>query len=69
LKELALALDAGAQPFFLMGQLRWVAEKVPRARLKQAIDAVFRTDEAIKSSAGDPKVLLERLVVELCGRA
>src|SRR6266850_5058354 len=67
LRELALALDGGAQPFFLMGQLRWVAEKMPRARLKDAIDAVFRTDEAIKSSGGDPKILLERLVVELCG--
>lgn len=66
LRELALALDGGAQPFFLMGQLRWVAEKMPRARLKDAIDAVFRTDEAIKSSGGDPRVLLERLVVELC---
>src|SRR5256885_1013508 len=33
LRELALALDAGAQPFFLMGQLRWVAAKMPRARL------------------------------------
>ena len=66
LRELALALDGGAQPFFLMGQLRWVAEKMPRPRLKQAIDAVFRTDEAIKSSGGDPKILLERLVVELC---
>jgi DNA polymerase III delta subunit len=69
LRELTLALDGGAQPFFLMGQLRWVAEKMPRARLKAAIDAVFRTDEAIKSSGGDPKVLLERLVVELCGSA
>jgi len=69
LRELTLALDGGAQPFFLMGQLRWVAEKMPRARLKAAIDAVFRTDEAIKSSGGDPKVLLERLVVELCGPA
>jgi len=69
LRELALALDGGAQPFFLMGQLRWVAEKMPRARLKDAIDAVFRTDEAIKSSGGDPKILLERLVVELCGPA
>lgn len=67
LRELALALDGGAQPFFLMGQLRWVAEKMPRARLKEAIAAVFRTDEAIKSSGGDPKILLERLVVELCG--
>jgi DNA polymerase III delta subunit len=69
LRELTLALDGGAQPFFLMGQLRWVAEKMPRARLKDAIDAVFRTDEAIKSSGGDPKVLLERLVVELCSTA
>ena len=69
LRELALALEGGAQPFFLMGQLRWVAEKMPRARLKEAIDAVFRTDEAIKSSGGDPKILLERLVVELCGPA
>jgi DNA polymerase-3 subunit delta len=69
LRELALALDGGAQPFFLMGQLRWVAEKMPRARLKAAIDAVFRTDEAIKRSLGEPKILLERLVVELCGPA
>jgi DNA polymerase-3 subunit delta len=67
LRELSLALDGGAQPFFLLGQLRWVAEKMPRQRLKAAVDAVFRTDEAIKSSGGDPKVLLERLVVELCG--
>jgi DNA polymerase-3 subunit delta len=67
LRELTLALDGGAQPFFLMGQLRWVAEKMPRARLKEAINAVFRTDEAIKSSGGDSKILLERLVVELCG--
>ena len=66
LRELTLALDGGAQPFFLMGQLRWVAEKMPRARLKDAIDAVFRTDEALKSSGGDPKMLHERLVVELC---
>jgi DNA polymerase III subunit delta len=66
LRELALALDGGAQPFFILGQLRWVAEKMPRARLKDAIDAVFRTDEAIKSSGGEPRILLERLVVELC---
>ena len=66
LRELALALEGGAQPYFLLGQLRFVAEKMPRARLKDAVDAVFRTDEAIKSSGGDPKTLLERLVVELC---
>jgi DNA polymerase III delta subunit len=66
LRELALAIDGGAQPFFVLGQLRYVAEKMPRARLKQCIDAVLRTDEALKGSGGDPKVLLERLVVELC---
>ena len=31
-----------------------------------AVDAVFRADVAMKSSGGEPRVLLERLVVELC---
>lgn len=66
LRELAAAIEGGAAPFFLMGQLRWVAEKMPPARLRAAVEAVFRTDLALKSSGGDPKVLLERLVVELC---
>ena len=61
-------MDAGAVPFMLMGQIRWAAEKLPAPRLREAIDAVFRTDLALKSSGGDPRVLLERLVVELCGR-
>ena len=33
-----------------------------------AVDALFRTDLELKSSGGDPRVLLERLVVELCRR-
>ena len=66
LRELSLALEGGAPPFFVLGQLRTAAERMPPPRLKQAIDAVFRTDVALKSSGGDPKVLLERLVVELC---
>lgn len=65
LRQLAAALDAGAAPFFLMGQLRWVAEKTASARVRDAIEAVFRTDLALKSSGGDPRILLERLVVEL----
>jgi DNA polymerase III subunit delta len=67
LNELGLALDAGAVPFFLMGQIRFAAEKLPAARLRHGIDAVYRTDLALKSSGGDPRILLERLVVELCG--
>lgn len=67
LRQLAAALDNGAAPFLLMGQLRWVAEKAPASRMREAIEAVFRTDLAMKSSAGDPRILLERLVVELAG--
>jgi DNA polymerase III subunit delta len=69
LRELQLALDAGAVPYYLLGQLRSVAEQLPAARLASAIDAVFRTDLALKSSGGDPRILLERLVVELATMA
>ena len=67
LRQLALSLDAGAVPFMVLGQLRWVAEKLPPQRLRVGVEAVFRTDLALKSSGGDPRILLERLVVELCG--
>ncbi len=66
LKELTLALDAGAVPVMLMGQLRAAAEKLPAPRVRNAIEAVFRTDLALKSSGGEPRILLERLTVELC---
>jgi DNA polymerase III delta subunit len=66
LHELRLSLDAGAQPVMVLGQLRFAAEKLPGARLRKAIEAVFRTDLALKSSGGEPRMLLERLVVELC---
>ena len=39
----------------------------PSRRIPEAVDALLRTDLALKSSGGDPQVLLERLVVELCG--
>jgi len=66
LRELRLALDAGAMPVMVMGQLRVAAERLPGHRVKNAIEALFRTDLAVKSSGGEPRVLLERLVVELC---
>jgi DNA polymerase-3 subunit delta len=66
LHELHLALDAGWMPVMVMGQLRVAAERRPAARLRDAMDAVLRTDLALKSSAGDPRTLLERLVVEMC---
>jgi DNA polymerase-3 subunit delta len=69
LTQLGAALDGGAAPFFVLGQLRVAAERVPKPRLRAAVDALFRTDLALKSSGGDPRILLERLVVELCGEA
>ena len=69
LRELALMLDAGAVPYMILGQLAWfVRSRVPAPKVSSAVEAVFRTDFAIKTSAGDPRALLERLVVELCGR-
>ncbi len=69
LRELGLMMDNGAVPYMILGQLAWfVRTKVPAPKVSSAVEAVFRTDLAIKTSAGDPRVLLERLVVELCGR-
>lgn len=69
LRELAMLMDGGAVPYMILGQLAWfVRTKVPAPRVTAAVEAVFRTDLAIKTSAGDPRALLERLVVELCGR-
>ena len=71
LRQLALALDAGAVPFMILGQLGWfVRDRLSNAdpkRIPAAVDALFRADLDLKSSGGDPRVLLERLVVELCG--
>ncbi|HSL22323.1 MAG TPA: DNA polymerase III subunit delta [Vicinamibacterales bacterium] len=70
LRQLALVLEEGAAPVLVLGQLAWFArEKLPRLRHNQvpaAVQAVFRTDLDLKSSAGDARVLLERLVLELC---
>src|SRR5204862_259559 len=72
LRQLSLAMDAGAVPYMILGQLGWfVRDKLPNVdvrRVPQAVDALFRADLDLKSSGGDAKVLLERLVVELCGR-
>jgi DNA polymerase-3 subunit delta len=72
LRQMALALDAGGVPYMILGQLAWfVREKLPLSdprRVPEAVEALFRTDLDLKSSGGDPRVLLERLVVELCSR-
>jgi len=69
LAEVAAQFDAGAPPVMVLGQIRAAAGRLrPDARAKNGLDLVLRTDLALKSSGGHPKFLLERLVVELCGR-
>jgi len=72
LRQLALLVEAGGEPPMILGQLGWlVRSKFPAiapGEVTRAIDAVFRTDLDLKRSAGDARILLERLVVELCAR-
>ena len=69
LRQVGLALESGGVSYQMLGQLAWfVRERMvtsdPR-RVRGAVEALFRTDLELKSS-GDARVLLERLVVELC---
>lgn len=70
LRQLALLLESGAAPEKILGQLAWlVRSKFPMlspSAVQSAVEAVFRTDLDLKRTAGEPRVLLERLVVELC---
>ncbi len=73
LRELGLALEAGAPPPLVLGQLAWFVrderKRYQERRIPAAVDALFRTDLDLKTSRGDARVLLERLVVELCAPA
>lgn len=72
LRQIGMAMESGAVPYQILGQLAWfVRDRMPGAdvrRVPAAVEALFRTDLELKSSGGDPRVLLERLVVELCRR-
>jgi DNA polymerase-3 subunit delta len=66
LRELGLAFESGDVAVKILGQIRIAAEKLSGPRLRPAMDALLRTDIALKSSGGDARILLERLVVEMC---
>jgi DNA polymerase III delta subunit len=72
LRALAQRFERGDSPHGIVGQLRWwvssrLAEAEPE-RVRPALESLMRTDLALKSSGGDDRVLLERLVVELTGK-
>lgn len=69
LSELTALLDMGVVPQPILGQIRWAAGGLrPPERVRRALDLVLETDLRMKSSAGTPRHLLERLVIDLCGR-
>ena len=69
LREISALIEAGVQPFVILGQLRAATIRLRSdARVRNGLEAVLRTDVAIKSSAGTPQHLLECLAVELCAR-
>ncbi len=68
LNEITALLESGALPVMVLGQIRAAAGRLrPDARVKSALDAIFEADLSIKSSMGEPRYLLERLVVQICG--
>jgi DNA polymerase-3 subunit delta len=72
LRQLTLLRESGAAPELIMGQLAAaVRNRFPSsapAMLRPAVQALFRTAVNLRETGSDPRVLLERLVVELCAR-
>jgi DNA polymerase-3 subunit delta len=69
LRELTTMLDGGMPHLPILGQIRWGAGMLrPDSRARRALDLVLETDLALKSSGGEPRFLLEALVIRLCSR-
>ncbi len=70
LRHVHLMIENGSSPFQMLGQLGWwVRSRMAQAapdRQGAAVRALFQADAASKIGR-DPQVVLERLVVELCG--
>jgi DNA polymerase-3 subunit delta len=71
LRHVQLMVENGSSPFQMLGQLGWwvrsrMAQTAPD-RVGTAVRLLFRADAESKLGR-DPQVVLERLVVELCGR-
>jgi DNA polymerase-3 subunit delta len=68
LRELGALIEAGTPAPLALGQIRAAVIRLrPDARARAALRAVLETDLAVKSSRGEPRHVLERLVVEVCG--
>jgi DNA polymerase-3 subunit delta len=70
LRHVQLMVENGTSPFQMLGQLGWWVRtkmtQVATDRVGAAVRALFRADAESKLGR-NPQVVLERLVVELCG--
>tara|TARA_B100001123_G_scaffold451316_1_gene630891 strand:+ start:13719 stop:14681 length:963 start_codon:yes stop_codon:yes gene_type:complete len=67
LRELGLAMEQGAIPEIVLGQLGWVIRKrLPKTKVPSALAAMLKADRSLKRSTIEARVILERLVVQLC---
>jgi DNA polymerase-3 subunit delta len=70
LREIGGLIETGMPPFMVLGQIRAAAGRLrPDDRARAGLAVVFEADLAIKSSMGEPRYLLEKLVIELCARS
>jgi DNA polymerase III delta subunit len=70
LRELGVLLDGGAPPPMLLGQIRAAVIRLrPDSRARAALRGVLDADLAVKTSRGEPRYVLEKLLVEVCAGA
>lgn len=68
LREVEALVESGSPAPMILGLVRTAAGQLrPDARARRALAAVLDADLALKSSRGEPRHVLDRLVVELCG--
>jgi DNA polymerase-3 subunit delta len=60
-------LAIASQHPFVIHQLLKNAQRFSRGELEAALDLLVRTDLALKSTGRDPRLLLEKIVIAVCG--
>ena len=70
LRELGVMFDGGAPAPMLLGQIRAAVIRLrPDSRARAALRVVLDADLAVKTSRGEPRYVLEKLLVEVCAGA
>lgn len=67
LREVGALMDGGAPAPMVLGQIRAAVIRLrPDQRARAGLRRVLESDLAVKSSRGEPRYVLEALVVEVC---